>query len=88
MMRKLKTLVVSATIGASTTACPISSCFVAGVRGLTPGGARPMEELQPGDEVWSWDPESRSLVVRRVVKVMKPLVQDSPSEFLARTRSL
>lgn len=30
-----------------------------------------MEELQPGDEVWSWDPESRSLVVRRVVKVMK-----------------
>jgi len=71
MMRKLKTLIVSATIGATTTACPIIGCFVAGVRVLTPGGARPIEELQPGDEVWSWDPESRSLVVRRVMTVMK-----------------
>jgi hypothetical protein len=70
MRRRIKTLLLSAAIGTFGPAC-FNGCFVAGVRVRTPGGPRPIEDLEPGDEVWSWDATTRSLVVRRVMEVLR-----------------
>jgi hypothetical protein len=47
------------------------SCFVRGTRILTPTGWRPIESLQPGDAVMSFDPAERRLVAREVAKVLR-----------------
>jgi hypothetical protein len=48
-----------------------ASCFVRGTRILTPTGWRPIESLQPGDAVMSFDPTERRLVAREVAKVYR-----------------
>lgn len=52
-------------------ACGLSSCFVRGTRVGTPRGPRPIDELEVGDSVWSWDVERRAAVERAVGRVLR-----------------
>ena len=47
---------------------PITSCFIAGTQVWTPTGPKPIEALQAGDVVWSWDTESNQPVRRTVLQ--------------------
>lgn len=49
----------------------ISSCFVTGTQVLTESGRRPIESLQAGDRVWSWDTDTNAPVLRKVIKLIK-----------------
>ncbi len=51
--------------------CVEDSCFVAGTRVATPTGPRASEELEVGDEVIAFVPETGGTVVRRVARVMR-----------------
>jgi Pretoxin HINT domain len=44
-------------------------CFARGTLVWTPAGLRPIEEIRVGDLVQAWDPESATLVQRRVLQV-------------------
>ncbi len=54
----------------------VNSCFVAGTRVLTPKGPRRIDELTPGDEVWSFDLARREVAIRRVVQVFRSRAQE------------
>jgi filamentous hemagglutinin len=45
------------------------TCFAAGTRIATPSGDRPIEDLMPGDEVLSFDPESQEIRRGEVTRV-------------------
>jgi hypothetical protein len=51
------------------------SCFVRGSRVVVPGGFRAIEDLRVGDQVLSYDTEREAVTVRRVVRVMRRLVE-------------
>lgn len=69
---RLRHVGMSAGLFAITTiAACFNSCFVAGTRILTPRGFRRIEEMSPGDEVWSFDVETRQPVVRVIAKVVR-----------------
>ncbi|MDI1479249.1 Hint domain-containing protein [Polyangium sp. y55x31] len=51
--------------------CYLSQCFVRGTRIVTPHGFRSIEELAVGDEVYSFDVETRQVVVRKVGKLIR-----------------
>jgi len=49
--------------------CKISGgCFVAGTVIATPDGSKPIEEIEPGDEVLSWDESSGEVMTNTVVR--------------------
>jgi len=83
MKRRLKTIILSGIVGAVAPACfqvapePEEAffCFIAGTRVDTPGGPRPIDGLKSGDEVWSWDVETASVVVRRIARVLRSEVR-------------
>ena len=43
-------------------------CFVAGTLVQTGDGAKPIEEIQPGDMVWAWDEETGDVALKPVVE--------------------
>jgi hypothetical protein len=49
----------------------VDPCFVAGTVVKTPFGDRPIEQMRPGDSVWSYDTESGQVVVQHVVSVYR-----------------
>lgn len=55
----------------------MDSCFVRGTRVGTPKGRRPIEDLEVGDEVLSFDLASRRFVTRRVAKVIRSLAAET-----------
>ena len=75
MKKRIKNLMLATAMGVSSPACFPSGCFVSGVRVDTPDGPRPIDELKPGDAVWSWDTESRALVIRAVMKTLRTHAQ-------------
>ncbi|MFT5684044.1 MAG: hypothetical protein ACI8RZ_004985 [Myxococcota bacterium] len=46
-------------------------CFVAGTRILTPDGPRPIEDLEVGDLVFSFNTETGERVIRPVIKLLR-----------------
>lgn len=48
-----------------------SSCFVRGTRIVTPKGMRRIEDIAVGDEVFSMNVETQTLVVRKVEKLLR-----------------
>jgi hypothetical protein len=83
MKRRLKTFIVSGVVGAVAPGCfqlepepeKVTFCFIARTRVDTTGGLRPIDGLKPGDELWSWDVETASLVVRRIARVLRSEVR-------------
>jgi hypothetical protein len=59
-------LVMTAALG-----CGTSSCIRRGTRVATPDGERAIEELDPGDEVWSWDLEAGRLVACQIRSITR-----------------
>jgi hypothetical protein len=74
MKKRIKNLMLATAMGVSSPAC-FPTCFVSGVRVDTPDGPRPIDELKPGDPVWSWDTETAALVTRAVVKTLRAHAQ-------------
>ena len=60
-----------ATLLAAPSAGCIGSCFVRGTRVLTREGLRPIEEVQKGDWVWSFNVETQATVLRRVEALIR-----------------
>lgn len=54
--------------GAVTGALTSPYCFVAGTLVRTGDGAKPIEEIQPGDWVWAWDEETGEVALRPVME--------------------
>jgi len=52
------------------------NCFVEGTQVSTPNGKTPIEQIQPGDKVVSWDEESNSIVESTVGRVSKAFVNN------------
>lgn len=49
----------------------IDECFPSWMTVEVPGGAVPISQIRPGDDVLSWDDETGALVARPVVRVMR-----------------
>ena len=75
MKKQMKNLMLAAAMGVSGPACFPNGCFVSRVRVNTPDGPRPIDELKPGDPVWSWDTETGALVTRAVLKTLRTHAQ-------------
>lgn len=52
-----------------------SGCFVGSSLVWTPHGCRPIKEIAVGDSIYSWEPSTRSLVVRPVTRVLRHRAQ-------------
>ena len=68
MKTALKAIVCST--GLITLGCT-ELCFVAGTRVLTQTGPRPIESIQIGDRVWSWDVSKNEAVLRPVTHLIR-----------------
>ena len=51
--------------------CPVTSCFVAGVRVSTHRGPCAIEHISVGDRVWSWDVATHQAVLRTVTHLVR-----------------
>lgn len=52
------------------------NCFVEGTQVSTPNGKTPIEQIQPGDKVVSWDEDTGSIVESTVGRVSKAFVNN------------
>lgn len=71
MIRSPMWLLLAGSVVMASSCLNPSSCFIRGTRVATPRGPRKIEELQPGDEVFSWSLSERQTVVRTVAAVLR-----------------